>query len=72
MLLMEEAERIAREEHFSKKISVISGKSLETNIVFNLQVSCSVCFVVNHDDHFKMIVSIFTPMQLSMCYKYNC
>lgn len=30
MLLMEEAERIAREEHESHKISVISGKSFQS------------------------------------------
>ena len=30
MLLMEEAERIAREEHGSFKISVISGESVAT------------------------------------------
>ena len=38
MLLMEEAEKIAREEHGSHKISVISGK-LESETLFHLQGS---------------------------------
>ena len=33
MLLMEEAERIAREEHGSSKIAVISGEPKRTRIV---------------------------------------
>ena len=32
MLLMEEAERIAREEHGSFKISVISGKTVANRV----------------------------------------
>lgn len=37
-LLMEEAERIAREEHFSKKISVISGTLSRTVIFYNIYI----------------------------------
>jgi len=39
MLLMEEAERIAREEHGSHKISVISGK---TSVTFRAAATCGV------------------------------
>lgn len=48
MLLMEEAERIAREEHGSHKIAVISGviyKSTETSL------SCSTLFNEFHIRH---------------------
>ena len=36
MLLMEEAERIAQEEHGSRKISVISGKIKVSTIVVDM------------------------------------
>ena len=36
MLLMEEAERIAKEEHGSSKISVISGEYVCVNIAIKL------------------------------------
>ena len=36
MLLMEEAERIAQEEHGSRKISVISGKIKVPTIVVDM------------------------------------
>ena len=43
MLLMEEGERIAREEHFSNKISVISG----ANCVYNnlIIAKCMYCII---------------------------
>ena len=44
MLLMEEGERIAREEHFSNKISVISG----ANCVYNnlIIAKCMYCIII--------------------------
>ena len=58
MLLMEEAERIAKDEHGSNKISVISGiKQLPDMIVFD----CS-CIEVRVCLH---VVSLAPPFNMS-------
>jgi elongator complex protein 3 len=70
MLLMEEAERIAREEHGSSKIAVISGK-IKTNSFFliNLIFITIFCFLLQAWEQETIIVKWATNWKDRTCRK---
>ena len=66
MLLMEEAERIAREEHGSHKISVISGNVLLTHIQVYFSDSCLIVDIQEWE-HGIIIVRLATNLMDRTC-----